>query len=228
MKLSNKSIFITAASLCLGLLSSQSYATNNCTFDLTSVDLGTAKVKIKGKRLIIKVKHARPHTLYTIWLDYKNRATGLLADDYPLTAGALARGVAPAFASTAGVTSGMGLDPNAFVTNDNGRSIFRVKLDYRILDAGASPVVGGELTMQGLNRVGGHWLRQYPTDESIAASVQSVHPYTGLPLLERSTVQGITIQFHPDYISHGHTPGVKNVDHSGAFKGDIPDDCLND
>lgn len=217
-----------ATSLCLGIASSNTYATNNCTFELTSVDQGTAKVKIKGKKLKIKVKNARPHTLYTIWLDYKNRDTGLLADDYPLDAGAIGRGVAPAFATTAGVTAGMGLDENAFVTNDNGRAKFKVKLDYRILDAGASPVVGGEISMQGLNRVGGYWLRKYPVDPTVDSSLQSVHPYTGLPLVERSTVQGITIQYHPDYISHGHTPGVGGVDHSGAFKGDIPAECLND
>lgn len=224
MKLLSKSAFILATSLCVGLASSNTYA-SSCKFELTSVDAGTAKVKIKGKHLRIKVKNARPHTLYTVWLDYKNRDTGLLADDYPLSAGALGRGVAPAFATTAGVTSGMGLDPNAFITNGGGRAKFKVKLDYRILDEGASPVVG-EVSMQGSNRVGGYWLRKYPTDPTVGPSLQSVHAYTDLPLVERSTVQGITIQFHPDYVSHGHTPGVGGVDHSGAFKGDIPADCL--
>ena len=227
MKLLHKSTLLIATSLCLGIASSNIYA-DSCTFELTSVDEGTAKVKIQGKKLKIKVQNARPHTLYTIWLDYKSRETGLLADDYPLGAGALGRGVAPAFATTAGVTSGMGLDENAFVTNGNGRAKFKVKLDYYILNAGASPVVGGEISMQGLNRIGGYWLRKYPADSSVEASLQSVHPYTQLPLVERSTVQGITIQYHPDYITHGHTPGIGGVDHAGAFKGDIPAECLED
>lgn len=227
MKLLNKSTFFIATSLCLGIASSNTYA-NKCTFELTSVDEGTAVVKIQGKKLKIKVQNARPDTLYTIWLDYKNRETGLLADDYPLDAGAIGRGVAPAFATTAGVTSGMGLDDNAFITNGMGRAKFKVKLDYHVLNEGASPVVGGEISMQGVNRVGGYWLRKYPADSTVEASLQSVHPYTGLPLVERSTVQGFTIQYHPDYISHGHTPGVGGVDHFGAFNGDIPAECLDD
>ncbi len=227
MKITNKSLLIAAIGACLSTAPNIVFANNpnNCSYDLESTDAGTAQVTIKGKKLTVKVQNARPHTLYTIWLDFKSRATGELSEDYPLDKGALGRGVAPAFASTAGVTAGIGIDPNGFVTNNNGRKNFRAKLDYRILDSGASPVVGGELSMQGTNRIGGYWLRQYSIDPAIAPSVQEVHPYTGLPLLERATVQGITIQYHPDYITHGHTPGVGGVDHSGAFKGDIPADC---
>lgn len=227
MNILRKSVSIAVVGICFLGLNTSLYA-DNCTFNLTSTDQGTAKVIIKGKKLKIKVKNARPDTLYTVWLDFKSRETGLLSDDYLDIEGALGRGVSPAFASTAGVTSGMGIDPNAFITNQNGKKKFKVKLDYHILDAGASPVVGGELSMQGTNRVGGYWLRQYPIDSQTGTSLQSVDPYTGLPLLQRATVQGITIQYHPDYVSHGHTPGVGNVDHMGAFKGDIPVECLSD
>ena len=56
--------------------------------------------------------------MYTVWVDFRNRFTGVVGLDYP--SGALPRGVAPAFATTQGVTSGMGLDANAFVTDGNG------------------------------------------------------------------------------------------------------------
>lgn len=225
MKSFKKSLSIAVAGVFLAGFTTNIYA-NNCTYDLTSTDQGTAKVKIHGNKLEIKVDNARPNTLYTVWLDFKSRATGLLSADYIAINGALGRGVAPAFASTAGVTSGMGVDPNGFVTNNNGKKKFKVKLDFEMLEAGASPVVGEELSMQGMNRVGGYWLRQYGTDPQTGASLQLVDPYTDLPLLERATVQGITVQYHPDLISHGHTPGVGGVDHSGAFKGDIPAGCL--
>jgi hypothetical protein len=230
MKIINKSILFIAICLFLGIASINAQANSNgrCTFELTSTDEGTAIVKVRKKILQIIVKNARPQTLYTVWLDYKSRETGLLADDYPLEAGAIGRGIAPAFKSTAGVTAGMGLDPNSFITNRHGRAKFNVKLDYLILETGASPVVSGELSMQGTNLIGGYWLRQYPVDPNVAPSLQATHPFSGLPLLERSTVQGFTVQFHPDFISHGHTPGTKGVDHFSAFKGDIPAECKED
>ncbi|NOX43338.1 MAG: hypothetical protein GXP19_06350 [Gammaproteobacteria bacterium] len=199
---------------------------SECTYTLTTSDQGIATINIKRNEVKIKIKDARPNTMYTVWNDFKNRASGQLADDYPLDKGAIGRGVAPTFASTAGVTAGMGLDPNSFVTDEEGDAFFRVKLDYKVLVEGASPVVGGELAMQGMNRVGGYWLRKYDIDPNTAASLQMVDPNNAtLPLLERATIQGFTIQYHPDFISHGHTPGVGGVDHFGAFKGDIPASC---
>ncbi|MEM7118559.1 MAG: hypothetical protein AAF614_39435 [Chloroflexota bacterium] len=197
-----------------------------CHYDLTTSDVGTAEVKVRQGKLKVKIRDAQPNTLYTVWVDFRNRETGELAADYPLDAGALERGVAPAFASTAGVTSGMGLDANAIVTNRRGNGTGVFELDYKLLQPGTSPVVGGELAMQGLNRIGGYWLRQFGVDPQTAASVQLVDPHTGLPLLERSTAQGLTIVGHPDFVTHGHTPGVGGVDHFPGFKGDFPSECL--
>jgi hypothetical protein len=186
---------------------------------------GSAEVSIVGKTFTIAFRDANPNALYTIWVDFKNRATGELADDYPSDQGALPRGVAPAFATTQGVTSGMGLDRNAVKTDKHGNAELTIPLDYGLLDKGASPVVGEQLAMQGKNRVGGGWLRVYPKDPTVKASLQVIDPATGLPEVQRSTAQGITIVVHPDTVSHGHTPGVGGVDHSSAFSGDFPPEC---
>jgi len=220
-----KSILGLSLGMTLGIVSNTAFADDECKFTLTTSDMGVATVKIDENKLRIKIRGARANTMYTVWNDFKNRGTGQLADDYPLDKGAVGRGVAPAFSSTAGVTAGMGLDDNTFVTDSDGDATFKVKLDYNLLETGASPVVGGQLAMQGMNRIGGYWLRIHEIDPNTGASLQMVDPSTMLPLLERATVQGFTIQHHPDFISHGHTPGVGGVDHSGAFKGDIPADC---
>ena len=71
----------------------------------------------------------------------------------------------------------------------------------------------------GLNRVGGGWLRQYREKVNIEdpddppnlipnPSLQEVDLDTGFPVLVRFTAQGITIVSHPDFVTHGHTPGV--------------------
>lgn len=215
----------------VSLLSTNVFASDDeddeCNYTLTSAsgEPGMAAVKIEDKELKIKLQNAVPNSLYTVWIDFKNRETNSLSPDYPLDKGALGRGVAPAFATTAGVTAGMGLDANGIITDDDGDAMFKVELDYELLSDGASPVVGGQLSMQGLNRVGGYWLRVYTVDPNSAASSQATDPDTGLPLIERSTVQGLTIVRHPDHITHGHTPGVGGVDHFPGFKGDFPSNC---
>lgn len=186
--------------------------------------VGEAKVRIYQSFLEVRISKAQPGTLYTVWIDFKNRASGKLSADYP--ADAEGRGVAPAFASTAPVWAGMGLDLNAIITDYQGTGRLSTVLDYDLLNPGDSPVVGAELAMQGMNRVGGYWMRQYPVDPSTAASLQTIDEGEELPVLVRATAQGITIVRHPDKITHGHTPGVGGVDHFSAFKGDFPADCL--
>ncbi len=220
----------TGAALCAMLATPQVALADSCNYTLenSSDQPGSARVVIKPNgKFKVKFRKARPYTLYTVWIDHKNRASGELAADYPLSQGALERGVAPAFASTAGVTAGVGLDANAVITNANGNATLNVKLDYDLLAEGDSPVVNGELTMQGMNRVGGAWLREYPQPVDVMPSVQtpSVADIT-MAKLPRSTPQGVTIVRHDDFISHGHTPGVGNVDHFSAFKGDFPASCL--
>ena len=208
----------------------------SCVYTLTQSggETGTAVANITPRSLRLRVRGAAPNRVYTIWTDHKNRATGLLAPDYPpfpvdpttsLHADPHPRGVAPTFASTAGVTSGMGRDLNSFVTNGQGNANFRVRLDYNMLEPGASPVIAGDLAMQGANIVGGSWLRVF-TAAVVAASVQAVDG-NGLPVLKRSTAQGLTVQRHEDPVTHGHFSGTGGVDHFSAWKGDFPAGCVN-
>jgi hypothetical protein len=203
-------------------------------------ETGAAKVTIKGTVFVIQFWRATPNKLYTIWTDHRNRATGKLAPDYPNpeTTDSLARGVAPTFATTAGVTSGMGLDPNAVVTDRYGNAKMYIVLDHELLKAGDSPVVGAGLAMQAApgqkippkmrpNRVGGGWMRVYEKPKKDhGASAQKIDRKTRRPLVERSTAQGITVVRHEVKISHGHTPGVGGVDHMPGFNGDFPKWCF--
>ena len=202
--------------------------TTRCNYDLTPApgQPGKANVSVDGLDLQIRFRGANPLTLYSIWIDHRNRATGELAADYPLDKGAANRGVAPGFATTTGVTSGMGLDINGLVTDAQGNGTIKLELDYDLLATSGSPVVGAQLAMQGLNRVGGGWLRIYPVDPATTASRQVTDPKTGLPRLELSTAQGITVVRHLDKLTHGHTPGVGGgVDHTPGFFGDFPAKC---
>lgn len=211
----------------------------SCVYELNpaSGQTGTVLVNIRPNSLRMRVRGAAPNTMYTIWTDHRSRATGQMAADFPSPGpvqdpetgyhrgSAFARGVMPAVATTAGITSGMGLDGNAFVTNARGNANFRVRLDYNLLEPGASPVIAEDLAMQGANIVGGSWLRWF-TGPVAAASIQAVDE-DGLPLVVRSTAQGFTVQRHDDPTSHGHSPGVGGVDHFGAWNGDFPAECMN-
>ena len=198
-----------------------------CSFYLTpaSGHLGSAKVHIVNDNFSVKFRGTRGNTLYTVWIDFKNRATGRVTEDYPFDKGAVDSALAPAFASTDGVKAGMGIDPNGLVTDKDGDGIFKAKLDYDVFQAGGSPVVGGQLAMQGLNHVGGYWLRVYPSDPEAKPSLQEIDEWTGLPKLRRATAQAITVVFHSDKVTHGHSPGVNGLDHFPAFKADLPISC---
>jgi len=209
-------------------------AATSCVYQLQASGAGTAVVNIKPRSLRIRVRGALPNTMYTVWTDHKSRATGQLAPDFPqypvdpatsYHGNPHPRGVMPAVATTAGLTSGMGLDGNAFVTNANGDANFRVRLDYNLLEPGASPVIAEDLAMQGANIVGGSWLRMF-TQPVAVPSVQAVDE-NGLPIVVRSTAQGFTVQRHDDPTSHGHFPGTGGVDHFGVWKGDFPAECVN-
>jgi len=158
--------YVIVAILTAGLLmfGSQAAAVNiageQCEYELTASAGGSrAKVKIFGHFLEVRITGAHADTLYTVWVDFRKRAPLALADDYQRLIeegkNPLPRGVAPAFATTSGVTAGMGVDPNGMITDDRGEARLRAILDYDLLKPGESPVVGAELAMQGLNRVGG-------------------------------------------------------------------------
>ena len=125
-----------------------------CEYGLSPAGSGTATLKIENDEIKITIEGGRPDTLYMVWVDFRNRANNkALAADHPGTA--TAQAVAPAFATTAGVTSGMGIDPNGLVTDDEGDASLTMKLDFNLLAAGASPLVVADLVVQGANRIVG-------------------------------------------------------------------------
>jgi len=57
--------------------------------------VGEAKVKIYREFLEVRIDNGVPGALYTVWVDFRNRAKGkALSDDYPQ--GATLKGVPPA------------------------------------------------------------------------------------------------------------------------------------
>ncbi|NND00118.1 MAG: hypothetical protein HKN85_08050 [Gammaproteobacteria bacterium] len=193
-----------------------------CKYTLTQSggEMGIARVNIRNKKFKVKLRGAQADKLYTVWIDFRMRADG---SSLPVGFPATARVVAPAMASDAGVSNGIGPDENVLITDSDGDAQATFHLDYKVLQTDAMPVVGG-LTMQGLNVVGGYWMRQYAVDQDSMASIQIVDkPYS--PSLVRSTAAGVTIVRHDDTISHGLAPGTKNVDHFSAWNGDFPASC---
>ncbi len=197
---------------------------SECTYNLNAVGdaLGWFLVDLEEDELEIEVSGADPNTLYTVWFNFSER---------PLDS----QGVAPAFATTAGVFEGMRMDVNGFMTDSDGDAEFKAELDYNLLQPGDAPVVFQDNTFdplrdldkQGMNRVGGHWKRVYQVgDYNAAASLQLTSPHTRRPQVERGTAKGIVIAQHFDFITHGHTPGVFNVDFFVPFSGDFPPECL--
>ena len=184
--------------------------------------------------LVIVIRGARPNTLYTTWVDFKSRATDQLSPDYPVDSNpvdlsksgpGIERGVAPAFATTDPVYEGMRVDLNGIITDQFGNGVARIALDYNLLGTSSSPVTAATLSLQGMNRLGGSWLRIFTEDIASGASAQQLDSQ-GRPALVRATAQGLTIVGHNSPISHGHTPGVAGVDHFPGFFGDFPSRCV--
>jgi hypothetical protein len=208
----------------------------DCKFDLTAAQ-GSASVVIspKDKTVSIDFKGAKPDTVYTIWNDFLGRASKKLSSDYPIATNpavdisksgpGLDRGISPTFAKTAPVYSGMRLDVNSVLTDAYGNGKFIGKLDYNLLKAGDSPVIGATLSTQGDNVIGGHWLRLYEKDIAQGASSQQLDA-NHVPKVVTATAQGLTIVGHFKKFTHGHMPGVGDVDHFMGFFGDFPAHCM--
>ena len=230
MKKSHPSYLAICAFIGLGfaastaLADSKKHGRNYCayTLDQAGDEQGVAEIRIHKKNLRVVIYGAKPGSMYTVWTDFRKRNDGSSPpDNFPLGVPL----VSPAMPTNKGVTNGIGLDRNGIITDEYGEANVVIPLNYELLKKNRSPVVGG-LTMQGLNVVGGYWMRQYPQDPSVQASSQIIKkPFK--PKLVYSTAAGITMVRHPDTISHGLTPGVKNVDHFSAWKGDFPSQCVH-
>jgi hypothetical protein len=206
----------------------------DCTYELKA-DQGTATAVITSNSLSIEYKNAKPDTVYTAWIDFQSRATGLLSADYPVASNsavdisksgpAMGRGVAPTFATTDPVYEGMRLDINSVKTDKYGNGKIVVKLDYNLLKKGDSPVVADMFTMPGGNVIGGSWLRTYEKNVADSASSQRLDA-NGVPIVVRATAVGLTLVGHFLPFTHGHNPGVGGVDHFPGASGDFPAHCM--
>jgi hypothetical protein len=214
----------------LGLLASPLVASakkkggKSCNYMLNQAEggKGQAEIRIDKKKLRVVIDGAERDTLYTVWIDFRMRSQGKSKPPgFPPGVPA----VSPAIPTDKGVTNGIGLDRNGIMTDKKGRANVIISLNYELLKAGSSPVVGG-LARQGLNVVGGFWMRQYSVDPLTAASSQNVTK-DFKPELVYSTAAGITMVRHPDTITHGHSPGNGDVDFSSAWSGDFPNKCLS-
>lgn len=208
---------------------------DGCTFMLATStgSMGTAEATVTSDSLTIQYSGALPNTLYTIWIDYRSRATGAMSADYPIQGGSvdltntgagIGRGVSPCISTTDPVYEGMRVDLNGIITDDDGDATIEIDLNYDLLGAvGESPVTAASLSMAGDNRLGGSWLRMYETSVTGGASSQVL--VDGIPQVVRATPAGITIVGHFLPFSQGHTPGVGGVDHFGGYNGDFPSEC---
>ena len=196
---------------------------------------GTAVASITSSGIRIVFSGAKPNTLYTIWTDFRSRATGMVAADYPIpenadvdisrTGPGVARGVAPTMATFHPVYEGMKRDRNAVMTNSKGDAVFNSKLKFNLLGKGESPVVAESFSKQGNSIVGGSWMRMYeePLDNGPSRQVLDK---SNRPVIVGATAQGLTIVGHFIPLTHGHSPGVGGVDHFPGFKGDFPSSCM--
>jgi len=112
---------------------------------------GTMTLKVVNGETVVhfRVRGARPHTIYTIWIVFNKlieplpTVAGKVPSDPPDSPDLLGRpfppegnAVAPLARLDDAFTSGMGLDPGAvFFTNDRGDGEVQVKLDYDLVRA---------------------------------------------------------------------------------------------
>lgn len=166
-----------------------------------------------------------PRTLHTLWLIFDNGSapfvtgscvTGCMATDangnaapiFPFTPGA---------ADNAGYRAGVGLDPNAFVSDGNGNAKWTVILDYNLLNPHVAPVLLRPGAQQSApvctdsltsfqSRVDSGFMRTF----NASSSTPSFEVSTGLeqPVLVRGTVVRLVIAEHFEGVTHGHTPGI--------------------
>lgn len=156
-------------------------------------------------------------------------------------------GFTPAARDSAGFRAGNGLDPNGFVTDDDGNASFTIKLNYDIFQPGVAPTVlrpGDSQTLAvtfdsptmgttcvstpGASfpaRIDSAYMRVYNT--STVANLPSVSPSyqvldeKGRPRLVRASVRAFEVIEHFDRLTHGHLPGFHVLNPAASACGDF-------
>ncbi len=201
--------------------------------------VGDVEIEVIGGRTRFEFQFSglRPNAVHTAWLEFDIRQppfTGAPPDVFAVDPGTGARApvylFTPIAADDAGFTSGIGLDPNGFVTDDGGTAAFRFELNFDVFEPRTAPVVlrpgvtqsipvaavGGRCVVSGDAaydfRHDSAFMRAF--DASTVAQPPGTSPsfpaLTGRlrPRLVRGTVNQITIVEHFDGLTHGHARGL--------------------
>lgn len=157
-----------------------------------------------GSTVSIKVRYARPNTIYTVWLRVKGKVTGGDAiGGSPITGGG-----ATALAPGSALNSLVGFTPpydgtsdpiNGWMTDMNGNSDFMIQLDF--------PLVGGAYPFQMLDQsVLDAWTADGGNDTPMRYPVPIINPNDANiegPFLLR------VVSHCSDNLSHGLSPSSR-------------------
>lgn len=241
----SSTIFLTIALSSCAVVAAPAFAGSmKWTLNLSAAGPGSGTIGLTGQsgQMIIEVDGGQtmltalvsglaPRTPYTIWLGFDTTQPPFVAGDSLMAVDERTRTTAPVFpftpaaADNAGFVGGNGMDPNGFVTDDQGNAQFQVKLNYDIFQPRSAPVLlrpGASQALSLSQASGGCTVASDGTSYAAMVDTGFMRVYdngsstpsfqiTDAPLrprLVRGTVAGITFAEHLDGLTHGHVPGV--------------------
>lgn len=200
---------------------------------------GEVEIEVVGgrTRLELSLFGLAPSAVHTVWLEFDIRQapfTGAPPDVFAVDPDSGARApvylFTPASADDAAFTSGIGLDPNGFVTDASGNAAFRLELNYDVDEPRTAPIVLRPGVTQAIPvaAVGGRCVASSDANYEFrhdSAFMRAFDPRTVAqppgrspsfpllvaplrPKLVRGTVNQITIAEHFDGMTHGHARGL--------------------
>ena len=192
---------------------------------------GSVDIKIRNgvTKLKFSVSGLNPNAVHSAWLifdtskaPFSGAGPTLGATDPVTGTFALAFPSSPATADTSGFTSGVGIDPNGFVTGSQGSLRFLKQINYDITQPEAAPVVlrppvtqlVPEMDASGNCVTGGPsvlpeestYMRTYDTSGSPPYFQQTNGRLA--PKLVRGQILMFMLVEHFDRLTHGHVAGV--------------------
>ena len=192
---------------------------------------GSVNIKIRNGVTTLKfsLSGLTPNAVHSAWLIFDTTkapfsgAGATLGATDPLTGTfALAFPSTPATADTSGFTSGVGIDPNGFLTDAQGAARFSKQIDYDITQSQAAPIVlrpaatqsVPEMDVSGNCVTGGPsvlneestYMRTFLTSGSPPYFQQTNGALA--PKLVRGQILMIMLVQHFDGLTHGHVAGA--------------------
>lgn len=192
---------------------------------------GSLDIKIRNgiTKLKFSVSGLTPNAVHSAWLIFDTSkapfsgAGATLGATDPVTGTfALAFPSTPATADTSGFTSGVGIDPNGFLTDAQGAARFSKQIDYDITQSQAAPIVlrpaatqsvpemdvSGNCVTGGPSALGEEstYMRTFETSSSPPYFQQTNGPL--VPKLVRGQILMFMLVEHFDGLTHGHVAGA--------------------